>query len=796
MPEIKLYRGCQIGRQIPAYDVEDTYLDAQDPNTSHGGFYSLTGGPDKTILIRFGDIQRATGFHVYIVNASLVFTNSSDALPSLKQISQVLKPWGEGPAVTLGNTFSLTVPNAKPVAPAAPYEAATWTNFHQGAKSATWQTPGALGPFDSIPISSAKTHFANGEFTIDGLTAAVQKMVDSPGDNFGFALQFNNAVDFDSSEAKNGRPELIVDYQLLPNSTNFNGLSVQSIEPTGGDSYTATIVNQSDSTQPSFLCQWTLDDVPSGQPISIPALTKGTTTAVQFRGKIPASKDDHRVGKLSLQLESAADQSFIGNPLSVYTNGEPIAFNVSLGSSDRTNLQSSHGRGLNAWLLSQIDACNNLVFSRSRFSFAISGCLERVRMASPGPDQNNADSIQITTDDMQEGSVSSSVIKKILLHLGAEDLGSLEFMPADSRAKIAGYTGGGISWFPGITGGGDIRFDGSIPPSFQISEQATENPIAQKTPVEPIGPLSATNVGILNGLVGKEGDKRAETRTELVGLYPATIFVQSFHIDGSPLKNATLSFYPYDGKSVSLTPEYQLKTGATDSVILPTGNPKKPDPFTTGSPVDPRAFLVKCTVGTESAFSWIKDWQFHDAFFRGNSGLAFIAVRFNLASDLVDRSEDLASEKAIKDSQNDSASVLAPLVDTGDSPLIFKPSAAPQWVEIDLNRDRPIAEVQITLDPKNFWQHFEIETYGTGQSSDQVTTWTVEPDLAWTLINQGFNGTSQTATLVYHGPTTVARFIRIVSLDGGSASISKISVFAAAPNPAATGILLPKTDTS
>ena len=89
---------------VPTYqDVEDTVLDRNTPDASHGGDYTLAGGDGHTILIRFGSLATASSPGATVLDATLILTPSSSDKTTLGSIGAVRSAWGEGPFKTLGN---------------------------------------------------------------------------------------------------------------------------------------------------------------------------------------------------------------------------------------------------------------------------------------------------------------------------------------------------------------------------------------------------------------------------------------------------------------------------------------------------------------------------------------------------------------------------------------------------------------------------------------------------------------------------------------------------------------------
>src|SRR5688500_5769418 len=80
---IELYKGATVvgqdGATFRYWDVEDTYLDPKNPDRNFGGHGKISGGTGRTILIRFGDLNRAIGPMRRVKRAALHLTYHQQA---------------------------------------------------------------------------------------------------------------------------------------------------------------------------------------------------------------------------------------------------------------------------------------------------------------------------------------------------------------------------------------------------------------------------------------------------------------------------------------------------------------------------------------------------------------------------------------------------------------------------------------------------------------------------------------------------------------------------------------------
>src|SRR5262249_39700096 len=138
------------------------------------------GGKNKTILVRFGDLDRVIPPGAKVRHATLVLTDDgSGQKAALRSISRVLVPWGEGPYASISGIFSLrpkpdpTKATGKPEEPPAPRGSATWRQRRAGDDAIAWQQAGAQGASDAAPIENAHLATTDQETRIQGLEEAV-----------------------------------------------------------------------------------------------------------------------------------------------------------------------------------------------------------------------------------------------------------------------------------------------------------------------------------------------------------------------------------------------------------------------------------------------------------------------------------------------------------------------------------------------------------------------------------------------------------------------------------------------
>jgi hypothetical protein len=172
--------------------------------------------------------------------------------------------------------------------------------------------------------------------------------------------------------------------------------------------------------------------------------------------------------------------------------------------------------------------------------------------------------------------------------------------------------------------------------------------------------------------------------------------------------------------------------------------------------------------GFDAAFSDSKDSirvagaYFTNQYARGNTTALSFELPFNLPLLPVQRDTNLAYGKPTKDSKGSFPAQLIALTD-GKVETEFKLSPG-EWVEIDLGRDRLLAEFTWNS-PQN--AQFEVVTYGTGEKAEEAVRWfeAMPPD-------EG----PQDKT-VYPTPAQ-ARFVRIKNTGKSVFAIGDIKLFA------------------
>ncbi len=741
-------------------DVEDTTLDNAEPTKSEGGLYSLSGGTGKTILIRFGQLQRLLGAHAKVLDAKIIFTQSSPDTPQLTTFGELLRPWGEGPALTLN--LPHLGPATAPVKPPslavsrAPIGGATWLTSEFGIKGAKWSTPGAMGPQD-IQVLPVKAHpTGTGNFVVEGLAPQIQKFVEKPWLNFGFALQFSGPCEFASSEDGSAQPQLEITYvkETEPTISAAKLEIVGVSRAPGSDALTVEVSNLGKGPSSPCALHQLMDGI--SMPVAnVPSLSAGATFKADLPCALP-NPQDPRAGKINFWLGGNQASAEYGSAV-FFPNGFAIPVQSDLPKKEASKL-----------LLKLSSLCNKAL-DRSRFSFSPAGCMERIQLQ---PDLGQPGTGDLVLP-LKSGSLEDPHQLKKLMQMSLEAAGATDFgkeQIADSPLPLDqknGFYGGGTYWYGGLLGG-DRRYEGQLPPSLQLPQQAYQVPYLLAVPSSPYGPLGLVTVGQLNDLVSKPTSQRNPIQPSAASQFPHLILVRAYGANGFTLKNSEMDFYRVVDGKVSPTKEFSLKTDQSGSALLPnqpmSSGGSGRNPFGTNRLEGDGSFAVHMVLGNSSGWALMTASSMLESAYRGDQTVAFCDLHFALPSQPIDQSQNYAENAAV--TQADAAS----------DPSSIQLGPSNQWAEWDLHRDRRLGEIDIVFTGKPSAGPFKVLVYNTGETVQNAIDWSSEPDLAWTIANRS-QPEDGNFVVRYYGPIVTARFIRIEDSEGKMMKISKIAVF-------------------
>lgn len=710
------------GLPIKYWGVEDTTIAALDPDKNQGTAYTLDVSPTSAILIRFADLDRVVGRGGKVTAASLVLTSVGGKPGVVKSVARVLKAWRPGPAVTLSSLMKRPVqdptkPNAKgEVLP----RTVTWRDASVGVEG--WQLPGASGPSDSQPVANWAYSADANRTTITGLAEAIQAMKDHPFENYGLLIRFESVSEFAASLSKTDRPKLVLDVE---DAEAPLGLVVTHIEtsperPKVGESvtFTAHVKNMGTAASGPITGRWIENGKPVQSDVSGAALQPGQEATFSVSRNVRAGA----VLGLRLNDSNAID-------LSIPEDAAPA--HVSLPS------------GKDAlWAQTEARTWNEVIAPQSRFSFAPEGALAKVRIqAFDGP----------LSDPIKAFGAAWNLADTTAYQIAR---GQVDLDVAKTRSSSDRYAG--------LFGSGDTRFDGPIPALLQIPAEPVSNPLLDMNPLEATGLLSATDVGDLNAAVQNQAGS---------GL-PKTSVIHAISYAGAPLANAGLTFYQSEKGRISDKPTFTVKTDNLGRAVLPSNGGKGPfgDLLADGSN---GVFLVTATQEGVTEATWLKAWQLKDAARRGSAAAAVVDLRFNLGGTKLDTATNLAQDRIVSDSKGDFPAQLNALIDGNEATAFSLPSTEGSWVEIDLGRDRTIAEVRL-LTKEGLWSQFDILAYATGQRPSEAFLWAKEVDWNWTAANR--SDSLEISSVAYRNAPQRVRFIRIVSRAAGSATLNEVKI--------------------
>ncbi|MFN7171928.1 MAG: hypothetical protein ACK4P3_03980 [Fimbriimonadaceae bacterium] len=795
-----LYRGASLSNQLNYWDVTDTVLSADEPNENFGGQFSLDVGAKRTMLIRFGDLNRAIGPNKRITDARLVFSIGSTADPKLSTLGILQADWGEGPAMAFA-------PLRNPLM-SAPSQSATWRNRRSGREPIGWQQAGALGSGDARRITSHRTQVTENEFVISGLANEVQEMYEEWFNNHGFVLQFANEAYFASSQSPNGRPRLELTIEDAEPATGPD-LSVVSIAPTNefpldpmtgavkwpeeGEAveYTAIIRNVGDAPSSGFRYRWVINGRMGAAIGTQQTLDLGDEVRVTTSAPWILDRTDPRSLRVQLRIEpTGADAIKANNALEIYPSGIPIRITM-----PQTETRSFIG-SLAAidWVNAVMRTWNEVVMPQSRFAASPDGSVQRVRVISvaTGIPPGAGKIAMLTNATVNEDSlmgVGDDVIRQLSNGIDLMDLNQMEVI-ANSSPTDPGMvqipdgdgfvTRGMMDRFPGLMLGGDTRDDNQLPTQISFPQMPVNDPLSTLTPTQVTDLYSATEVEALNASIARNG---------VIGNYlanvPSRVIVRVRDFSGNPVSNVEMSFFQMqDGVIPDDAPAFTVVTGDQGSVLLPNQDVPEGQRPTVFGVIEPNGmngvFLIRALYNGTVEYGFLKLWQLVDGLVKTQSPVLLQDVYLNLPEARIDRTRDLAEDREVSSSGDMDESTLARLVTAGSTASVTLPGDEGSWVEVDLGRDRLIGEVVIDGVGPNFWEEFEVQVYATGETREQARPWSRELSWSWSFANRRdiSPATPSLMSVAYRARPAQIRAVRILAKKPsvGNAQIARIRV--------------------
>lgn len=777
--QLSIRRGWTAPNGLTVWDYENTTLDANAPSTNFGGDTVLTGGPHKTILVRFGDLSRVVPPTQRVKKATLVLTAFDTMGTALNSVGRVLVPWSEGPYPTLNALLTphpISLPGQPKEESFSPAGASSWRFRRGGPNPTPWQRPGAIGSSQEIEgILTAKLVEKDSEKQIEGLEGAVQAMIDHPDQNYGFALAFDKPCSFNSGRSDLDRPRLDLELEDIPLSKGPD-LSVTQIErqistsESGPTTYTAHLRNVGDAVANGFSYAWVVNDREGSHVASPKSVAAGEEVTVTYQVSERPNKSDHRFGTVGLRVQAeSTDANPRNNALTYYSNGQSI--DVILSKRAWESLQSlANARGSKSaedWIQSQFTFFNDVYLAQSRFSFAPDGVRERVNVRSVAVNDHPSSlpSSTLVWDEKTDPSRPSFGFQRAIAKaIGLADRSRTNI----ARGQDEKTARGGEDRFAGLMGYGDTRFEGAVPGDIPLRYEPSASPIFDQLYLEANHLLSATDVAELNSRLGDDPPE-----------VPRTILLRAMSPIGEPLSGTKLEFYQAkEGKvGKEAVPAFEVTTDSRGTAILPN----RPEGlFGSLLPtMDNGLFLVIASSHGVRDSAWLKAWQLEDSFIRrpkASRAICLVDMQFQASGVALDSATNLALDRIVSDSSESLPAKLAAVSDGSVETESELPDKVRSWFEIDLGRDRTIGEVDIIAGPNSMWSKFELVAYATGQKPEEAIPWASETDWKWTASNRGEEIAKDRALVRYRGQPMRFRFLRIISRTAMAGKIAELRV--------------------
>jgi hypothetical protein len=601
-----------------------------------------------------------------------------------------------------------------------------------------------------------------------------------------------------SNQTQDGQPVPFLDHPL-------NGLSRKW--PSDGEDliYAAHVKNVGDAPSQGFTAHWYQSEKPGDAVDFAQGLKPGEETIVPIHIPYRNQHSDHRIQPLGFRIEpKGPDAVAANNFVEIQESGLAVAAYVEKGFAEaaarKANAYGSHS--VEDWVQQQVAVMNDVYFPYSRFSFATDGVTERLRVdkvlivpdgSLQGPSawvdgkSNLGEDVELgfrasDSDSLQAygASADMAVQKKIANQVGLTDLTVTSIPAGDPRLQAVGKEGavsrGTEDMFPGLMGGGDTRDESRLLSPFAVPYQPYTDPMVEDTKLQPTDLLSASDVAGLDTDLAK--------RRGYIGDYlydiPTDIAVRILNYDGKKLPNVALTFYQMVNGAFANAPTFTLNSGTSGIASLfkrpplsggsaastLTDHSLHPNPFGRVDYLGRNGvFLVKGELNGTAEWSVLKVTQAVDTFHRGQKTVAVMSLAFNLPSDPLDRTENVAKGRTATDSANSAASALTPLLDDSFATEVSLPSAPGSWVDIDLGRDRTIGEINLATKSSSFWNQFEIRTYSTGQKPVEAMLWSKESNWNWSYRNRPDVDSKHAGVMsvAYRGAAQRFRYIRLIN---------------------------------
>lgn len=742
--------------------IQDTFLDQNSPEANYGGDQFLSAGAGKVTLIRFNNIHERVPAG-RIVRAELVMRVSGGEVTGLRRAGVLRSSWSLGSGNRAAALpFSLT-------AQTETLPGATFLTRHGGEGDLRWSAGGAGGNEDILEVESARLVRDGALIRITNLEQAVTLMRDNPAENFGFRLEFEGSAEIHSSRSAGFRPELIVEtddsFGVATESPGAILYGLQADEfPSQNNAYPAPgtpvswqvrVGNWGDSAISDLAVEFRRDGRLIETATLVAPIEPGGEVTVRTSLPWADADESRRWSRVSAHLIGDNVRRSQDTVAVAYIGAIPVAFR-------------SDADGAEAWRQAERFALwiNEVVFPSVRFRATPAGVQERIRVASV----NQGDGVYL------QGSPGSDVanLESLLEALQVVDASQGQaFLEGDLPQQLSGVIltsrPGGIHG-PGSLRGdfrNDLAWDNFLP----IPDPAVVDPMVARNPLPNRNVVPRTSATLLNAGLGVLGAERERLRHRI----PRQINIQVTNTRREPVAGAPVRAFWHDG--TELRP---LQT-SSDRTTSPGGSVAVRFDEVPGGGVSPFGRFpgrndawaiileVRAPGGLETL--WLPYWQLIDEYGRGNRDLAIIALRGPFGDAPADRTEDRALDRVLTDSKGNFPAELQGLVDGNYTNPLSLDEEGEYWIEIDLGRDRPLAEVRLLFGEGAAFPQFRILAYNTAQTAAQARLWVEEGNGLLTQELRAGRHSDGVMMHTYRAPSTSARFLRIVVPAGSAKGI-------------------------
>ena len=550
--------------------------------------------------------------------------------------------------------------------------------------------------------------------TITGLGSTVQAMADRWWENGGFLIQFDAESLLGSSLSPTGRPELTIEYTVPEVQTMIARPDLAVIGWREGQSQVANL-GQVDSKP--YRVRARVEGVTGEWSAPQPALAVGATATVPIA--LPKASGGGTRPRVVVEVESDdanprndAIETFLGGP-EVRATDAKTAYAVA--------------RAVRVW---------NAAAEASRYGFAPDGPAVRLSYVGTG---------ESTLPDAD----SAAIFPALSALAGIPESASINLDAARMPRVPGAPARGAADRNPGLSGGGDSRGEAAVTLQTDLANEPYEDSAMRRIALEPSGALSLYDVAALNAAGAPP--------------LPRAAVVQLRNASGRPLVDQDVAIWTGDATGFGTAPLATRKTNSEGILVL------------NASELGPKLFAFALTANGETEVGFLKDPQLRAAAARGNIA-PILGVRLNLPTLPIVREGSLAVGKFITDSAETAANVLGLAID-GNAATALRATYRPGgFIEIDLGRDRTVAEVALRADAMP--RRFDLRLRGTGEDPAGSLLWTSEGDWNWTRANRPDTVAGGDGVL-YRGTAQRGRYLRIVFPEGGEVNLSEILVYAA-----------------